>query len=209
MIFEQIRTGGDRTFSYLIGDEESSEAAVADPGYDPEMLLERVAERGLKLKYVINTHDHFDHTGGNRTMLEATGARLASYNSRDVPLKDGAVMTLGSLELHVLHTPGHTRDGICIIVDDVVLTGDTLFVGKVGGTDFGEGARTEYESLHNKLLTLPDHLRVFPGHDYGVRPSSTIGDEKRENPFLLRKDFKDFLHLKKNWEAYKRKHGIQ
>ncbi len=208
MIFEQIPTSGDRTFSYLVGDEPSREAAVVDPGYDPDMLIAKVKEKSLHLKYVINTHDHFDHTGGNRKLLSKTGAQLASFTSKDAPLADGSVLKLGGLELRVIHTAGHTPDGICIVVEDLVLTGDTLFVGKVGGTDFGKGARTEYDSLHKKIMTLPDNLRVFPGHDYGVRPHSTIGDEKRENPFLLQKDFDGFLHLKKNWAAYKREHGI-
>ena len=142
-------------------------------------------------------------------MLSHTGAKLAAYKSGDVPLEDGGVLTLGGLDLTIIHTPGHTSDGICIVVEDVILTGDTLFVGKVGGTDYGTGARAEYESLHKKILTLPDNLRVFPGHDYGVRPQSTLGREKQENPFILRKDFNDFLDLKKNWLAYKKEHGIE
>ncbi len=208
MIFEQIPTSGDRTFSYLIADEASREAAIVDPGYDPARLLERVGELDLELKYVINTHSHYDHTGGNRHILRQTEARLAAFGTGDDPLEDGSTLSLGELTLTILHTPGHTSDGICILVEDVLVTGDTLFVGKVGGTDLGAGARAEYDSLHQKILALPDHVRVFPGHDYGVWPSSTIGDEKAENPFLLRETFEEFVDLKKNWEAYKREHGI-
>lgn len=209
MLFEQIRTGGDRTFSYLVADEESREAALVDPGYDPGMLLSKVTEHELTLKYVINTHDHFDHTGGNKTLLKKTDARLAAFGRGDAPLAHGDTLMLGALALAIIHTPGHTPDGICIVVEDVIITGDTLFVGKVGGTDFGEAARQEYDSLHERVLTCPDHLRVFPGHDYGVRPTSTLGREKRENPFLLRPSFEAFLDLKKNWAAYKEAHGIQ
>ena len=88
------------------------------------------------------------------------------------------------------------------------MTGDTLFVGKVGGTDFKEGARTQYASLHEKLMILPDDTEVWPGHDVGVAPSSTIGHERETNPFLLRKNFEEFVDLKRNWVAYKKEHGI-
>ena len=108
----------------------------------------------------------------------------------------------------ILHTPGHTEDSICLYVGDAVFTGDTLFVGKIGGTGFGRQARTEYESLHQKLMTLPDDTRVFPGHNYGAAPESTIGHERQTNPFLLQPNFEAFVHLKKNWTAYKKEHGI-
>ena len=90
-----------------------------------------------------------------------------------------------------------------------MITGDTLFVGKVGGTDLGDSARDEYHSLFDKLLKLPDQTQVWPGHDYGVRPSSTIADERRENPFLLCSSFEDFVDLKRNWTKYKQEHGIK
>ena len=209
MLLEQIRTNGDRTFSYLIADRACGKAALVDPGYDPEKLCARVKALDLALELVINTHGHPDHTGGNRYVLAHTGAKLAAFGRGDVPLADGSVLPLGTLELKILHTPGHTPDGICILAGDALLTGDTLFVGKVGGTDFGAGARAEYDSLHRKILTLPDHVRVLPGHDYGVRPESSIGREKRENPFILRQSFEAFLDLKRNWEEYKREHGIK
>jgi glyoxylase-like metal-dependent hydrolase (beta-lactamase superfamily II) len=91
----------------------------------------------------------------------------------------------------------------------VLITGDTLFVGKVGGTDLGDGARREYDSLHNKLMTLPDHIEVWPGHNFGSAPSSTIGNERRTNPFLQQKSFEDFVHLKAHWIQYKREHGLK
>jgi len=107
-----------------------------------------------------------------------------------------------------LHTPGHTPDSICLYVGDAVITGDTLFVGKVGGTDLGNGAKTEYDSLHEKLLILPDDTRVFPGHDYGTAPQSTIANERETNPFLAQPNFSAFVGLKQNWAAYKEEHGI-
>jgi len=213
MFFKQIRAGGDRNFSYVIADGESKEAAVVDPGMDPSEELRVLGENGFSLVYIINTHDHFDHTGGNGRLAQETGAKIAMHESasspHDIPLSDGDSLTLGSLELRIIHTPGHTRDSICILAENDLVTGDTLFVGKVGGTGFGRDASDEYESLHEKLMTLPPETRVWPGHDYGVRPSSTIGDELKENPFILRDSFDSFVELKKNWAEYKREHGIQ
>ena len=127
----------------------------------------------------------------------------------DVPVDDGDTLALGELEVKFIHTPGHSDDHICVLCEDKLVSGDCLFVGKVGGTDLGDGARREYESLHNKLMVLPPETEVWPGHDYGVAPSSTIGHELETNPFLLRESFEDFVHLKANWIEYKRQHGIK
>jgi len=96
-----------------------------------------------------------------------------------------------------------------VLCENILLTGDTLFVGKVGGTDLGRGARAEYDSLNKKLMKLPDETKVYPGHDYGVAPSSTIGREKETNPFILCKSFEEFVDFKANWAEYKRRHGIK
>ena len=206
MIFEQIRTGGDRNFAYLVGDEETKQAAVVDPSNDPALVLERAKENGLEVKYLINTHGHYDHTDGNSHVQSKTNAELFSGT-------DGETVSLGDVELKIIHTPGHTSDGVCILASapgetSKLMTGDTLFVGKVGGTGYGDDARAEYDSIHRKLMTLPDETEVWPGHDYGVAPSSTIGNEKETNPFILRESFEDFVNLKRNWPAYKREHGI-
>ena len=141
-----------------------------------------------------------------------TGVRPLGYGETDtatgIDVRDAARFVLGSLEAVIIHTPGHTIDSMCVLVGDALFTGDTLFVGKVGGTDFGEGARREYDSLHEKLMVIPDEARVFPGHDYGREPESTIGAERARNPFLLQPDFDAFVHLKRNWEAYKKEHNI-
>ena len=213
MFFKQINAGGDRNFSYIVADEESREAAAFDPGIQPDIVLEIIEREGFTLKYIINTHDHFDHTGGNATLARATGALVAMHESarlpHDISLKGGDILKLSSIQLRVLHTPGHTPDSICVLAGRDLITGDTLFVGKVGGTGYGSDAREEYDSLHNKLMKLPPETRVWPGHDYGVRPSSTIGDELRENPFILRGSFDSFVELKRNWLEYKRIHGIK
>jgi len=208
MIFEQIPAGGDRNFAYLVACEKTREGAVVDPSSGGRRLVDLVRERGIDLKLVINTHPHPDHTADNRLVLKETGAKLAAFRRGDIPVSDGDKLALGELELKVFHTPGHTDSDICVLVEDKLITGDTLFVGKVGGTDFGEGARTEFVSLHRLLDVLDDGVEVWPGHDYGVRPSSTIGEERRGNPFLVREKYEDFLWLKKNWAQFKIEHGI-
>jgi hydroxyacylglutathione hydrolase len=209
---KQFRTGGDRNFGYLIGDESSGQAVVIDPSYSPQEIVEFAGENGYTIEYVFCTHNHFDHTNGNRVVHKLTGKQALLYRDTEpktgIEVRDGARFPLGQLEVKVLHTPGHTPDAICLYVGDAVFTGDTLFVGKVGGTDLGPGAEAEYHSLHDKLLKLPDDTRVFPGHDVGVQPVSTVAHERETNPFLLRPDLEAFVDLKANWAAYKKEHGI-
>ncbi len=213
MIFEQIAMGGDRNYGYIIGDEESKESAVIDPSYTPDRIIMRAKELGLKIKYIINTHNHYDHTNGNDYIKKATNAQIVAHKKAgsrtDVAVNDGDILKLGELELKIIHTPGHTADGICILAGNKLCTGDTLFVGKVGGTDYGEGARQEYDALHKKIMTLPDEVEIYPGHNYGMQPSSTIKNERETNPFMLQKTFEDFIHLKKNWTQYKLEHNIK
>jgi glyoxylase-like metal-dependent hydrolase (beta-lactamase superfamily II) len=213
MIFQQIRAGGDRNFGYLIGDEDSKEAAVVDPSSSPKVFPPAAEEHGLKIVYIIGTHGHGDHTGGIPALKRKTGAKVVMHTSSpdnaDVRVADGDTLNLGKLELKIIHTPGHTPDSICILAGDKLVTGDTLFVGKIGGTHTDQTARTEHDSLFSKLMKLDDSIEVYPGHDYGVAPTSTIGHERETNPFILREDFKDFKWLKDNWTAYKLEHGIK
>ena len=210
MYVKQFLTGGDRNFAYIIGDEATKKAIVIDPSYDPDRVVAHASEEGYEIVAAFNTHGHHDHTNGNEPFENATGVRPAVLGEETAGrvVEHGATFPIGELTAKILHTPGHSPDSICILVGDAVFTGDTLFVGKVGGTDLGDGARTEYASLHDILLKLPDETRVFPGHDVGTALESTIGHEKETNPFLLRDDVESFINLKKNWAAYKKEHGI-
>jgi hydroxyacylglutathione hydrolase len=212
LIFEQIRTGGDRNFGYLLGDREAQQAVLVDPSYDPGRLVERARAQGLTVTHVINTHGHSDHTNGNRQARKLTGAPLVAHRSAfsgpDVPVDHEDELRLGGLTLKFLYTPGHSGDSICVLVDEVCITGDTLFVGKVGGTGDRASSETEYRSLHEVLLRLPDATTIWPGHDYGCRPATTIGLEKRTNPFLLCEDLESFLELKINWATFKQENGL-
>jgi len=212
MFLQQIPTGGDRNLAYLVADPTTRRAAVIDPSYAPERIADIADDAGLSVAYAFCTHDHHDHTNGNEAFARRTGVRPLLFGDIDpgtkLRVEDAATFSLGRLAVRILHTPGHTPDSICLHVGDAVFTGDTLFVGKVGGTDSTAAARAEYDALHRVLLSLPDDTRVFPGHDVGVAPASTIGRERRTNPFLLRPDFDRFVDLKRHWAAYKKEHGI-
>lgn len=212
MIFYQIKAGGDRNFAYLAADNNGGKGVLFDPPPDSSRYLPLVEKHALDVLYCIATHGHSDHTWGLKTAAKTLQAKTVAFHSSTVrpalPVRDGDTLPLGSMNLTVLHTPGHTDDSICILVGDKLITGDTLFVGKVGGTDFGEEARKEWESFQTKIVTLDDRIEVYPGHDYGLQPTSTIAREKNTNPFLLRTSFEEFVSLKKNWLQYKKEHGI-
>jgi hydroxyacylglutathione hydrolase len=211
MIFQQIPSGGDRNFGYLVACETSRLAAVVDPSPDPLPCWNRIEELNLTLAYIINTHSHADHSGGNMFFRKKSPAPLVTHvsvASGDIRVENGRILSLGELSLLFLHTPGHTDDSICLKIERDLVTGDTLFVGKVGGTYSTGAARQEFESL-KKLMKLEDDIRIWPGHDYGLHPTSTIGRERNSNPFVLRlNDFKEFVWLKENWVEYKREHNI-
>ena len=211
MIFHQIDAGGDRNFAYLMADRDGGEAALFDPPPDREAWLPLLEKHGLKVKYIILTHGHTDHTWGVDEAHQQTGGTVVAHAKNPVAAQlrvdDGDTLELGDLTLEIIYTPGHSDDGICILGGNKLVTGDTLFVGKVGGTDFDAGARREYESLQ-RLMKLDDAIEVYPGHNFGVKPSSTIGHERATNPFILRDSFESFVDLKRNWLAYKKEHGI-
>lgn len=205
MIFEYFPLGMLGANCYILGCEQTKEAVVIDPGGEPKAVLKFLLQNGLKLKYVINTHGHFDHTTGNDELRRDTGAKvliheadhenLVSSPSRypelagNIPnpkpadglLKDGDKLEVGNFTLEVLHTPGHSKGGICLLTGDKVFVGDTLFNGSIGRTDFTGGNYEELiNSVNNKLFVLPDKTKVYCGHG----PETTIGYEKKTNPFF-------------------------
>lgn len=213
-IFEQIRIGGDRNFAYLLGDRAARVAAVIDPAFQPRLALERAHAQGLAITHILNTHGHGDHVSGNAELKRLTGARVAAWRGAprqpDVPLDDGATLPIGAYELRVLHVPGHCEDHLLFHLPDqkVAITGDLLFVGKIGGTSSESDARVEYDSLRRVLAELPAETTIWPGHDYGCRPSSTLALERLTNPFLLARDIGEFLKLKRDWAGFKAEHGL-
>jgi glyoxylase-like metal-dependent hydrolase (beta-lactamase superfamily II) len=200
MFFRQVQQHGDN-FSYIIADEATREAFVVDPSYNAGEITRVLKAENLKLKYVINTHGHSDHTAGNEELRSMFGAGIVAYKlSRinvNVPVDDGDVIRVGSVPVKAIHTPGHTPDSICLLVDNKkLLTGDTLFVGECGRTDMpGGNSRSMHDSLFNKLLKLNNDVEVYPGHDYGSKPYSTIGEERRSNYTLQPRSLADFIEF--------------
>jgi hydroxyacylglutathione hydrolase len=200
MFFEQIQRHSDN-FSYLIADEATKEAAVVDSSYNADELIKIIKNEKFQLKYVINTHGHSDHTAGNTELVSIFEAKLVGHNRsktpNDISVGEGDELHVGKICIRVIYTPGHTTDSICLLIDNQkLLTGDTLFVGECGRTDLpGGNSKSMYESLFSKLLNLSDDVEVYPGHDYGVKPSSTIGEEKKSNYTLQPRSLKDFLEF--------------
>src|SRR5690349_4419086 len=177
MLFEQIRSGG--CLSYLIGCDDSCAAMIVDPHLEQlDRYLALAAERGMRVRYIVETHTHADHFSAARELGKRLDARVVAHALSaapyiDVRVDDGETLVVGKLRVRVLHTPGHTNDSICLVFDDRVLTGDTLLIGGTGRTDLPTGdADALYDSLFGKLLALEPTLKVYPAHDYKDRSSS-------------------------------------
>lgn len=216
LIFEQIRAGGDRNFGYLVGDRATKQCALVDPSYSPDAFVQRAVDQGLTVTHIINTHGHPDHTNGNDRAKELTSAPLAAFADStlvapDLGIHDAQEVAVGGVRLQCLHVPGHCPDHLVLYEPTwrILLTGDLLFVGKVGGTRSDEDASVEWESLRRVMEAYPDEATVWPGHDYGARPSSTIGLERATNPFLLHRDPAGLIAFKRDWAAYKQRLGLK
>ncbi len=200
MFFRQVHQYGDN-FSYIIADEVTREAAVVDSSFNSDELMRVLKAERFTLKYIICTHGHSDHTDGNSDLRSALGGQIVVHSASgvraDLKVDDGDVLHVGSVELKVIYTPGHTADSMCLLVDGKkLLTGDTLFVGECGRTDLpGGNAERMYDSLFNKLLKLDDEVEVYPGHDYGAKAYSTIGEERRTNYVLEPRSVEEFVEF--------------
>lgn len=200
MKVHQLEVGNMQNFTYILEDEQTSEAVVLDPSWDLDLVLDTIEKKGLKIKYIINTHHHFDHTIGNDAMAKKTGAKILQHESstlkNDVTVSDGAKITFGNSELAVFHTPGHSKDSICLVGDGKVFSGDTLFVGNCGRVDLPGGSAKElYHSLFDIVSKMDDNLTLYPGHNYGSSSTSTIGKEKKTNFVLQPRTEKEFLEF--------------
>lgn len=197
----QIAVGQMANFTYIVADEENGEAAVIDPSWDLDKIFQTLKKNNWRTKYIINTHTHFDHVIGNEQMAELTGAKIVQHKNsqleKDIAVSDGDTIEIGSIRLRVLYTPGHSKDSICLLLDDqFIFTGDTLFVGNCGRVDLpGSDAKEMYDSLFNRLAKLDENLILYPGHNYGPTSISTIGHEKKTNSVLQPRPKQEFLEL--------------
>ena len=188
MIIKQLDIGYMDNFCYIVGCERTRKALVIDPGPDVDQIVSAAEKQGLEIETIVNTHAHGDHTAGNAELKSLTGAKIiihaldaAGYPKADVFLKDEKTLQLGEITFHVIHTPGHTPGGICLHAEGNLFTGDTLFVGDSGRTDLPGGDRPTLGQSIRRLMQLPDDTIIWPGHNYGPTPTSTIGWEKRNN----------------------------
>ncbi len=200
MIVHQILVGRMQNFTYVIYDEDTSAAIVLDPSWDLDKVQNILEQHKLKTKYIVNTHNHFDHTLGNQALAKSLGVSILQHPASGLPhdtdINDGDSIKFGKSSLAVLHTPGHSQDSICLVGDGKVFTGDTLFVGSCGRVDLpGGSAEDLYDSLFGIVAKLDGSLVVYPGHNYGPTATSTISREVDSNPVLQYRTKQDFLSL--------------
>ncbi|OEU61785.1 MAG: hypothetical protein BBJ57_07965 [Desulfobacterales bacterium PC51MH44] len=210
MIIKQIPAGPFQVMTYLVACSQTREAVIIDPAGDEDKLLTLVQTEGVRVKYILNTHGHADHVFGNQKLKDILKIPVCMHEAddrffadkvvreksseelglpppapADIRLKNGDIVTVGTLKVEVIHTPGHTPGSVCYLVDGNLFSGDTLFVGAAGRTDLiGGSLDTLIESLEKRLIVLPKETIVWPGHDYGETPTSTIGREMEENPYI-------------------------
>ncbi len=196
----QIPVAGTDNFSYLVICTETGTAFGVDPGISPESMLKIVRERSLVLEVLGNTHGHNDHVAGNAEVLGATGAKLAAspidVPNPDIPLSEGSQIQVGKVTIDVLHTPGHSPGAVVFNPPGALITGDTLFVTRCGRADF---LNSDPAALYHSLLRLaayPPETKVFPGHDYGPKPNSTIAYEREHNDYIKCPDLESFIKLR-------------
>ncbi|MDD4875641.1 MAG: MBL fold metallo-hydrolase [Dehalococcoidales bacterium] len=204
MIFKKLEVGPFASNCYIVGSKTTREGIIIDPGDEADVILNTVKDLELKIKYIILTHGHLDHIGALKKVKEKTGAEIALHTNEsesfqnqtinklfgisyptppppDKLLNDGDKIDIGDLHFTVLHTPGHSLGGLCLIEKEIVFSGDTLFNSSIGRTDLPGGNYSQLiNSINTKLMTLPDNTIVYPGHG----PETTIGAERRSNPFL-------------------------
>ncbi|MBX9759017.1 MAG: MBL fold metallo-hydrolase [Beijerinckiaceae bacterium] len=200
MIFEQIATGGCQ--SYLVGCPETRIAALIDPEYRQiDHYLALANQQGVRIHYVVDTHTHADHFSATKVLGSMLNIPVVMHQQSPAPfaglrLDDGDMLAIGKLRLRSIHTPGHTLDSMCLVLDDRVFTGDTLLIGGTGRTDLPTGDPDQlYDSLFNKLLKLDPACLVYPAHDYKGRTCSTIADELATNARLQKRDREEFTYM--------------
>ena len=201
---KQVELGPMQNFVYLVGCPTQKEVAVVDPGWDSGRILAEAERDGMKITSILVSHAHFDHVNVLHELLAKTDAKV--YLQKDEvpflkvpkmnlkPVSSGDQVQIGGVEIEFIHTPGHTPGSQCFHVGGKLISGDTLFINACGRTDLPGGDPEKlYYSLTQRLMRLPDETILYPGHNYADRPTSTLKDEKENNPFLLSQSLESFL----------------
>lgn len=209
-IIHRIVTGAYQVNTYIVSCPESNEGFIIDPGGDADKIIAHIEQNHIVAEYILNTHGHADHIIANEPLKKSLNLRvcmhqvddsfftrpdilkieekelgLSTRGKTDVRLQDGDTITIGTLTVRVIHTPGHTPGSVCYLVNGNLFTGDTLFVGDVGRSDLTGGSfATLLHSIKEKITALPPDTKIWPGHDYGEMPSSTLAWEMKENPYI-------------------------
>ncbi len=196
----QVPISGTDNFSYLVICLQTGKALGIDPGVSPKSLLSVIRSRDLSLEILANTHGHPDHIAGNAEVLKVTGAKLAAnlldVQKADIALSEGSQLQIGTITVDVMHTPGHSPGSLVFNPPGALITGDTLFVTRCGRADFpGSDPAALYHSLL-RLAAFSPETKVFPGHDYGPKPQSTIAFEREHNEYMKGPDLESFLKLR-------------
>lgn len=218
MLLEQVELGPMMNFIYLIGCSATGEGAVIDPAWDVPVILGIAQELKIQIRYILMTHGHPDHINGLEPLLKATDAKvvlhseelaymrknarnfgmsiefLKTYSNKIQSVSDGEALPMGELSIQCLHTPGHSPGSQCFLVEGCLFSGDTLFVDACGRVDIPGGDPKEmWRSLNQTLRALPDATILYPGHDYGGSPNSTMGEQKRNNPYMKYHSMEQFI----------------
>lgn len=207
MFLKQLEVGSNQNFTYILACKRTGEGAIVDPGWEVNKILNIAKNGGIKIKNIILTHTHSDHIEGVFQVVETTGAKIYVHQNEShtinrsgsyfvTEVQNEEMIKMGKESLKVIHTPGHTPGGICLYTPGKVLTGDTLFVGYCGRADFTESNPEALFNSLQKLAILPDDTVVYPGHNYGKTPTSTIGNEKANNPYYQCGSLEEFVELR-------------
>jgi glyoxylase-like metal-dependent hydrolase (beta-lactamase superfamily II) len=198
---EQFLVGEMDNFTYLIIDEYNKKSMMIDPSWNLETIFDYLSTNNIINKFIINTHSHFDHVIGNDEVVKVTGSKIIQHKSsplkKDIEVNDGQSIKFEDIMLKIIHTPGHSPDSICIIINDKnILTGDTLFVGSCGRVDLpGSNPNDMYNSIYHKIYNLDENLIVYPGHHYGSTKTSVLKNEIKNNFVFKFHDEKEFLRF--------------
>jgi len=203
----QKEIGPMQNFVYLIGDSETKKAAIVDPGWDAETINKIADVSGYSISDILISHTHFDHVNALLLLLKKVDAKVHVHKNEAIYLKEarenihavesGDILVIGETKIRFIHTPGHTPGSQCFHIDNNLVSGDTLFINGCGRCDLPGGNPEEmYDSLKNKLMKLDDTTILYPGHNYAKTTTSTLGDEKQKNPYMLKESLSDFLKFR-------------